>query len=161
MNIFSFNGWSGAGKTTLITKLITELSNRGWKVMGVKKVPEKFHLEPEGKDSRKFLEHGADTVYLVAGKQLMKMRSIDKPEDFFIFANEDLEEHDFVIIEGLSTEGAFIFEVYNPEISKDLKTEKNILNAVISEYQVFDEIRYFNRDDIKNIANYMEEIKKS
>ena len=161
MNIFSFNGWSGTGKTTLIAKLITELSSRGWKVMGVKKVPEKFHLEPEGKDSRRFLEHGADTVYLVAERQLMKMRSISKPEDYFIFAHEDQEEHDFVLIEGLSTRGAFIFEVYNPEILKDLKTEKDILNAVISEYQVFDDIKYFNRDDIGNIANHLEVLKKS
>ena len=161
MNIFSFNGWSGTWKTTLITKLITELSSRGWKVMGVKKVPEKFHLEPEGKDSRRFLEHGAETVYLVAEKQLMKMRSIDKPEDFFILAREDRDEHDFVLIEGLSIEGAFIFEVYNPGVSKDLKTDKDILNAVISEYQVFDDIKYFNRDDIKSIADYLEVIKKS
>ena len=161
MNIFSFNGWSGTGKTTLITKLITELSSRGWKVMGVKKVPEKFHLEPEGKDSRRFLEHGADTVYLVSGKQLMKMKTIDKPEDFFILAREDQEEHDFVLIEGLSTEEAIIFEVYDPGISEDLKTDKNVLNAVISEYQVFDDLKYFKRDDIKNIANYLEVIRKS
>ncbi len=161
MNIFSFNGWSGTGKTTLITKLITELSSRGWKVMGVKKVPEKFHLEPEGKDSRRFLEHGADTVYLVAERQLMKMRSINKPEDFFILAHDDRKEHDFVLIEGLSTEGSFIFEVYNPEISDTLKTEKKNLNAVISECQVFNDIKYFNRDDIKSLADHLEILKRS
>ncbi len=161
MNIFSFNGWSGTGKTTLITKLITELSSRGWKVMGVKKVPEKFHLEPEGKDSRRFLEHGADTVYLVAEKHLMRTRPIVNPEDFFKLAEKDLKEHDFILIEGLSNEGAFIFEVHNPGISKDLKTEKNILTAVISEYKVFNDITYFNRDDIKNIADYLEVLKNS
>ncbi|MEN8222326.1 MAG: molybdopterin-guanine dinucleotide biosynthesis protein B [Acidobacteriota bacterium] len=161
MNIFTFTGWSGSGKTTLISKLINELSRRGWKVMGVKKVPEKFHLEPEGKDSRKFMEHGAKTVYLVAERQLMKMSSIVHPEDFFKLARKDVEEHDFVLIEGLTNKDDFIFEVYNPEISKNLKTDKNILNAVISKDQDFKDIKWFNRDDIENLANHLEILKNS
>lgn len=161
MKIFSFNGWSGSGKTTLITRLIGELSSRGWKIMAVKKAAEKYHLEPEGKDSRKFLEHGAETVYLVAKKQLMKMRSIEEPEDFFNIAGNDLKEHDFILIEGLAADDSYIFEVFDPDISDDLKTDRKILSAVISKFQVFDDITYLNRDDIRGIADHLEVLKRA
>ena len=124
MNTFTFTGWSGSGKTTLISKLIHILSGRGWKVMAVKKVPEKYDLEPEGKDSRKFLECGARTVYLVADRQLLKMRSIENPDDLFELEAEDIKDHDFVLIEGRISSESYIFEVFNPTISKTPKTDK-------------------------------------
>lgn len=161
MKIFSFQGWSGSGKTTLITRLIRELSIRGWRVMAVKKAAEKYHLEPEGKDSRRFLEHGAGTVYLVAKKQIMKMKAIDKPEDLFKIAENDFKEHDFILIEGLAADNSYIFEVYDPGQSDELKTDTKILSAVISEFQVFDDMTYLNRDDITGIADYLEKLKKS
>ncbi len=161
MNIFSFSGWSGTGKTTLISKLTRELSNRGWKVMAVKKVPDKYHLEPEGKDSRRFLEHGAETVYLVAKKEIMRMELTDGTKDLLEFARQDLQEHDFILLEGLATGKAYNFEVFDPDISDKLKSDKKNLSAIISEHRVFNDIKFFNRNDISGLADHLELIKRS
>lgn len=159
MNIFCFTGWSGSGKTTLISLLIRELSKRGWKVMAIKKVPDKYHLEPEGKDSRKFLEHGAHTVYLAAKKQLLKIRTIKDPEDLFKLEEKDIKEHDFVLVEGEISEGYYVLEVFNREISEAPKTDKTLISAMISDTVEYDGIKHFKRDDIIGIANFMESIK--
>jgi len=161
MNTFTFTGWSGSGKTTLISKLIHELSGRGWKVMAVKKVPDKYDLEPEGKDSRKFFEYGAQTVYLVADKQLLKMRSIKNPDDLFEIEAEDIKDHDFVLIEGRISSESYIFEVLNSTISKTPKTDKSQLSAIISDIPVSGGVKNFTRDNIDEIADFMEMIIKS
>ena len=161
MNIFTFTGWSGSGKTTLISKLIRELSRRGWEVMAIKKVPDKFNLEPEGKDSRIFLEHGAQIVYLVAGKQLMKMSSIKKPEDIFETENKVMDKHDFVLIEGEISSDSYMFEIFDPEISETPKTERNLLSAIISDISISGNLKHFKRNDIADIADFMESLNKS
>jgi len=160
MKIFSFVGWSGSGKTTLISNLINELVKRGLKVLAVKKVPKRFHLEPEGKDSRKFLDSGAKTVYLVAEKQLMKMQSIHCPDDFFKIADDDFKDHDCVLIEGLTTRNAYAFEVFNPEVSNILKSDIKSLSAIISDKNVFKNIKHFKRNDIIKIADYIVDLQK-
>ncbi len=160
MNTFTFTGWSGSGKTILISRLIKELSGRGWKVTAVKKVPNKYHLEPEGKDSSKFLEHGAGIVYLVADRQLLKIRSINSHEDLFELEEEELKEFDFVLIEGRLSSESHIFEVVNPNISEATKTEKSQLSAIISDNPV-NGVKCFTRDSIGDIADFMELIKKS
>ena len=161
MNLFTFTGWSGSGKTTLISKLIRELSHRGWEVMAIKKVPDKFNLEPEGKDSRIFLEHGAQIVYLVAGKQLMKMSSIKKPEEIFETENKVMDKHDFVLIEGEISSDSFMFEIFDPEISETQKTENHLLSAIISDISISDKLKHFKRNDIVEIADFMESLNKS
>ena len=160
MNTFTFTGWSGSGKTTLISKLIRVLSERGWKVMAVKKVPDKYDLEPEGKDSRKFLEHGARTVCLVADRQLLKMRSIKNPEDLFELEAKEIKEHDFVLIEGKLSSESYIFEVFNSEISETPKTDKSHLSAIISDTKVFSGVKHFTRNSINDIADFMESLNK-
>ncbi len=161
MNVFTFTGWSGSGKTTLIAKLISELSRREWKVIAVKKVPDKFNLEPEGKDSHIFLEHGAKTVYLVAGRQLMKMSSINKPEDIFETESRFLDKHDFVLIEGEISSESYMFEIFDPEISENPKTDENLLSAIISDTSISGKLKHFKRNDIVDIADFMESLNKS
>ncbi len=160
MKFFSFIGWSKSGKTTLISSLIKELSGRGFNVLAVKKIPDRFHVEPEGKDSRKFLDSGAETVYLIAEKQLMKMRQITDPKDFSKIADNDFKDHDFILIEGLTVNGSHIFEVFDPEISNKLKSNIRSLSAIISDKNVFKNIKHFKRDDIIKIADYIVDLQK-
>ncbi len=50
MRAIGFAGWSGAGKTTLIVKLIPELSRRGLSVSTIKHAHHNFDLDQPGKD---------------------------------------------------------------------------------------------------------------
>ena len=59
MRIIGLAGWSGAGKTTLITKVIPVLTGRGLKVATVKHAHHEFDLDRPGKDSWRHREAGA------------------------------------------------------------------------------------------------------
>ena len=103
MNIFAFVGHSGTGKTRLLSQLIPELKSRGNTVAVVKRTAHGFTLGPEGKDSRQYLDAGADCVSLVSQDQLaVLMRNTDKIP-FNIMASEYLNGYDIILIEGGKT----------------------------------------------------------
>ncbi len=156
MKLFSFTGWSGSGKTTLISKLISELSGRGYKIMAVKKVPEKYDLEPEGKDSRVFFDSGAETVFLVASNQLLRMSRIDKPDDFFKIIKKEFNNFDFIFLEGLINSGVPVFEVYDSSVSPALKNDPDDITVLFGDKNKFNKIKYIDRNNIKKIADLIE-----
>ena len=51
MRAIGFAGWSGAGKTTLIVRLIPELNRRGLSVSTIKHAHHGFDVDQPGKDS--------------------------------------------------------------------------------------------------------------
>jgi molybdopterin-guanine dinucleotide biosynthesis adapter protein len=53
-------GWSGAGKTTLITRLIPELNRRGLSVSTIKCAHHGFDVDRPGKDSYEHRAAGAN-----------------------------------------------------------------------------------------------------
>ncbi|MCK4847203.1 MAG: molybdopterin-guanine dinucleotide biosynthesis protein B, partial [Deltaproteobacteria bacterium] len=58
-NIISIVGLSGSGKTTVLEKLITELSERGLKVGTIKHSCHPHPVDAPGKDSWRHREAGA------------------------------------------------------------------------------------------------------
>ena len=50
MRAIGIAGWSGAGKTTLITRLIPELNRRGLAVSTIKHAHHNFDVDRPGKD---------------------------------------------------------------------------------------------------------------
>ncbi len=156
MKMFSFTGWSGSGKTTLIAKLIKEFRDRGYRVLAVKNAPHKFHLEPEGKDSRIFLESGAEEVYLLSKGTLMNMRFIDDTEAFFKYTFPVMQKYDFVFLEGMKRDGIPVFEIFDSGSKNKLRTDINSLSAVFSDKKMHPDVTHINREDIKEIADFLE-----
>ena len=60
--ILSIVGKSNSGKTTLLEKLITELTGRGWRVATIKHNKHGFNIDHEGKDSYRHKKAGALTT---------------------------------------------------------------------------------------------------
>ncbi len=66
MKIVSVVGFSGAGKTRLVVRLIEELKRRGLRVAAVKRCSHGFSLDTEGKDTAEFGRAGADGVAMIS-----------------------------------------------------------------------------------------------
>ena len=109
MNAITVVGWSGSGKTTLIVTLIEALKQRGLTVMTLKNVPEKYNFQPKGKDSFKFLDAGADSVYLTSKGEIVEMRRYSGPSELHARIKATFDSYDLVILEGLVIEGVPVF----------------------------------------------------
>ena len=70
---------SGTGKTTLLEKVIAELTTRGYRVITVKHVHQ-AHLDLPGKDSWRHREAGAQGVCLVTPTEFLLIKSVEEIE---------------------------------------------------------------------------------
>src|SRR5574337_193553 len=73
MKVFGIAGFSGAGKTTLIERLIPEFTGRGLKVSVIKHAHHGFDLDHPGKDSYRHRQAGATEVLMLSANRLVLM----------------------------------------------------------------------------------------
>ena len=67
--LIAFSAYSGAGKTTLIEKLIVELKAQGLRLAVVKHDGHDFEIDHEGKDSWRFAQAGADMTVICSDER--------------------------------------------------------------------------------------------
>ena len=60
--VFGVTGWKNSGKTTLVTRLVSELAGRGFVVSTVKHAHHAFDIDKAGTDSHRHREAGAQEV---------------------------------------------------------------------------------------------------
>jgi molybdopterin-guanine dinucleotide biosynthesis adapter protein len=101
MRAIGFAGWSGAGKTTLIVKLIPELNRRGFSVSTLKHAHHNFDLDQPGKDSYEHRAAGASEVLVASANRVALMRELrGAPEPSLAELLRLLQPVDLVLIEG-------------------------------------------------------------
>ncbi|HEY1780865.1 MAG TPA: molybdopterin-guanine dinucleotide biosynthesis protein B [Roseiarcus sp.] len=101
MRVIGFAGWSGAGKTTLIVRLIPELNRRGLSVSTIKHAHHNFDLDQPGKDSHAHRSAGAEEVLVASAKRIALMRELrGAPEPSLPELLGLLKDADLVLIEG-------------------------------------------------------------
>ena len=101
MRLIGFAGWSGAGKTTLIVKLIPELNRRGFSVSTIKHAHHNFDLDQPGKDSYEHRAAGAEEVLVASANRVALMRELrGAPEPALPELLRLLKPVDLVLIEG-------------------------------------------------------------
>ncbi len=157
MKSFSIVGWSGSGKTLLITRLIEEFRARGRQVVAVKNAHGGYAVQPEGKDTARFLQAGAREVYLLAGGELLRMTRISSPDDLLADLEARLGPDDIVLLEGLLRPGIPVIEVEDSQQEKPLKTRPQDLAALVSTAASPNARARFHPDDITAISAFMEE----
>ena len=157
MKIFSIAGWSGSGKTMLITRLIENFKGKKRRVIAVKKVHQDYTLQPEAKDTAKFLQAGADEVYLLAKNELLRMTMLNDTQDLLTSLKAGLQENDIVLLEGLTHKDIPMIEVADDNGRQPLKYSPAELAAVISSRPEPESPRCFHPDQISAIAAFMED----
>ena len=64
MNIFGVIGWKDSGKTGLMERLVSEMTNRGFKISTLKHAHHSFDIDHQGRDSFRHRQAGASEVML-------------------------------------------------------------------------------------------------
>ena len=76
MRILGIAGWSGAGKTVLITRLIPRLVTQGLRVATVKHAHHEFDIDVPGKDSFEHRAAGASEVIVSSARRSAQIREL-------------------------------------------------------------------------------------
>lgn len=111
----SFIARSGTGKTTLVTKLISELKSRGYKVGAIKHDAHKFEIDHPGKDSYRFTEAGADSMLISSNSQLALVKRHEQPPQITEMIRDYFPDVDIVLVEGFKRVGLPKIEVHRQE----------------------------------------------
>ena len=103
--VFGITGWKNCGKTTLMERLVVELTARGLVVSTVKHAHHAFDIDHEGTDSYRHRMAGAREVALVSGYRwalMHELRNEGEPDLADILPR--LSPCDLVLIEGYKRE---------------------------------------------------------
>ncbi len=99
--VVGFVAYSGTGKTTLIEKLITFLTERSYRVSVIKHTHHHFDIDKPGKDSYRHREAGASEVLMLSDQRWVLMHEIrQSPEPTIEQQLSMLSPCDLVIVEG-------------------------------------------------------------
>ena len=121
MRIIGLAGWSGAGKTTLIARLIPDIIARGLTVSTVKHAHHDFDVDQPGKDSHTHRLAGATEVLVASARRfalIHELRREGEPRLTDLLAK--LAPVDLVIIEGYKREPHPKLEVFRAAVGKPL-----------------------------------------
>jgi molybdopterin-guanine dinucleotide biosynthesis protein B len=113
MRAIGFAGWSGAGKTTLIVKLIPELNRLGFSVSTIKHAHHQFDVDLPGKDSYEHRAAGACEVLVASASRLALVRELrGRPEPSLADLLRMIDPVDLVLIEGFKRDPIPKIEVF-------------------------------------------------
>ncbi len=113
MRVIGLAGWSGAGKTTLIVKLIPYLREQGLSVSTLKHAHHAFDVDQPGKDSYLHRESGAREVLISSSRRfalMHELRGAEEPSLAELLRR--MSPADIVLVEGFKRDAHTKIEVH-------------------------------------------------
>lgn len=156
--VFGVTGWKNSGKTTLVSKLVAEITSRGFTVSTVKHAHHNFDIDQKGRDSYAHREAGANEVALVSGKRwalMHELRGQDEPSLDEVLAK--LSPCDLIIVEGYKREAHAKIEARRMASKSDaaLAPDDPHIVAIASDTALIGEtLPVFDINNIKDIADF-------
>ena len=155
--LFIIVGHSGCGKTTLIEKLLHELSGRGMRVAVIKHAHHKVQLDTPGKDSWRYKEAGAALSMLVTAGELQLVADAVEQREPEQLARRFLGEADLVLAEGFSHAPGAKIEVLRRACDKPARcaVEDGLVAMATDMDEIYPQLPHFALDDIAGIAQFV------
>jgi molybdopterin-guanine dinucleotide biosynthesis protein B len=151
-------GRKKAGKTSLIERLLRELTERGYRLGSIKYTTGDHEFDTPGKDSYRHSQAGAETTMIIS------------PHRAAIFSNSlgerQLEEvsdllfrgYDLVLGEGFRNSPYPKIEVHNPADGRaPLCSKEDNLIALVSSMKVEADIPWFAPEQLSLLVEFIEE----
>ena len=98
--VLGFYGSSDSGKTTLVERLILELTREGNQVAAVKKTAQPISIDSAGKDTNRYAQAGAKLVVFSTQVETAFLVKENNKESEIIARTRLLGLFDFIFIEG-------------------------------------------------------------
>ncbi len=158
MKVLGIAGWSGAGKTTLVVRLLPALAARGLVVSTVKHAHHDFDIDQPGKDSHRHREAGAAEVLVSSARRMALMRELrGAPEPTLEELLERLAPVDLALVEGFKHGDHDKLEVHRASLGEPLLARDDAsVVAVVSDAPVPGlAVPCLALDDVDAIADFV------
>lgn len=151
-------GWKNAGKTTLMERLVRELTDRGFRISTVKHAHHDADIDQPGRDTYRHRQAGAAEVAFVTGRRWAIMHEAardDEPTLKDVLAR--LGPADLILIEGFKTEDHPMIEVHATGPGKPLMApERSNIVGIASDSPVPNApVPVFERDNVSALADFI------
>lgn len=155
--VFIFVGHSGAGKTTLIEKLLPEFRRRGLRLATIKHAHHRVALDHEGKDSWRYKQAGAALSMLLTADALQLVADAVDRRDPAQLAQRFLGEADLVLAEGFSHAPGDKIEVLRRACAKRPRCAvgDGLIALAGDMDEVYPQLPHFALDDVVRLADFL------
>jgi molybdopterin-guanine dinucleotide biosynthesis protein B len=155
--IVSIVGKSNSGKTTLVEKLIAELTRRGWRVATIKHSRHGFEIDREGKDSWRHKQAGAVTTVLASPARIAVIEDADRDYGPAEIRDTYIRNADIVLAEGYKINPLPKIEVFRSGLRPErICGPEDGLIAVAGDRPVSCDVPFYDWNDAAGIADLIE-----
>ena len=152
--IISIVGKSDSGKTTLIEKLLPELTRRGYRVATIKHDVHGFEVDREGKDSWRHKQAGAHTVVIASPNKVALIRDVERDLSLEEIREKFIRDVDLIISEGYKKDVQPKVEIFRKGKHRELLcTKEDNLIAIVSDKKFDIGTSCFFLDDTEGLAD--------
>jgi molybdopterin-guanine dinucleotide biosynthesis adapter protein len=158
MKVIGIAGWSGAGKTTLISRVIPYLREQGLRVSVIKHAHHDFDIDVPGKDSWVHRQSGAEEVLASSANRWALMHELrGAAEPSLPELLRKMSPVDLVVIEGFKSEPHRKIEVYRKASGKPpLFPEDPAIAGIATDATIETTLPVAHLDDIPAVAAMMQ-----
>jgi molybdopterin-guanine dinucleotide biosynthesis protein B len=150
-------GKSNTGKTTLLEKLIPEITRRGYRVGTIKHDAHGFEMDRPGKDTWRHAQAGAWAVAISSPAKVAMIQKVDKEKTIEELAAMMEDTVDIIFAEGYKRSSQLKVEISRSEVSTELLCSEEELVAIVSDVSHAPKVPQFGLDDMKGLADLLEE----
>lgn len=153
--VISFVGRSGAGKTTYLEKLISEMKRRGFRIGVIKHDSHGFEMDHPGKDTWRHAKAGADIVCIASAEKfaMIKRTCAEMSLNEIIARVDDV---DIIFVEGYRNQGHRLVEIFRRDGATPPLGQPQELFAVVSDTILYQTVPHFPVNDPSPLADILE-----
>ena len=156
--IIGVAGFKNAGKTTLVEKLVADLTARGFRISTVKHAHHSFDIDHEGRDSFRHRKAGATEVAVVSrGRWALIHELRNETEPTLNEILQMLAPCDLVVIEGYKRDAHDKIEVRNLSLDHPplAGNDPTIVAIAATGAIVGAPVPIFDRDDVTALSTFI------
>ncbi|MEJ2716776.1 MAG: molybdopterin-guanine dinucleotide biosynthesis protein B [Deltaproteobacteria bacterium] len=156
--ILSIVGKSDSGKTTLLEKVVRELTSRGFRIGTIKHDAHSFEIDHEGKDSWRHKQSGAVVTVISSPEKLALVADTDRDHTLAEIRERFIRDVDLIISEGYKREVHPKIEVFRSELHRELlcTTDENLVAIAGDPPDPPEQVPVFDLDEPGPLCDFIE-----
>ncbi|WP_374435177.1 molybdopterin-guanine dinucleotide biosynthesis protein B [Tabrizicola sp.] len=156
MRVYGVIGWKNSGKTSLMERLVSEITGRGFSVSTVKHVHHTVDLDQPGKDTYRHRAAGAREVVLASADRLAIMVEHRGPEPELPAVLARMAPVDLILVEGYKRDAHPKVEVWREETGHPLiQPGDPLVRAVATDAALTLPVPVLDLNDTRAVADFI------